>query len=107
MEAGKLEHEHADVRPEWFARLQECLGEQVGVQEMLIGLAGAGAKAGEMGKLFDRNGVGHLEGKLKTGRHLGNEVAEIICVREFVVGGVHANGFEHLGVFGQAVLFKA
>ena len=74
---------------------------------MFIEFAGAGTVARQVGEFLDGDFIGHLECELKIVRHLGDEAGEIFFVGKFVVGGVHANCLEGLGVFGQAIFLES
>ena len=86
-----------------FAWFEKRRREQVSVQVILIRLAGPCAETVEPGKLLNGERIGHLETESEIVRHLIGQPLQILGTRKIVVGRVHANGLEHLGVFGQAV----
>ena len=106
-EPGKLEHEDADFGADFFAWFQECVREEVGVEEVRVRVACFGAETGEIGKFLDGDGVGDLEAELKIVGHLISEFVEIIGAREIIVGGIDADGIEDFGVFAEAIPFEA
>jgi hypothetical protein len=44
---------------------------------------------------------------LEIVRHLCDEACEIFFVGKFVIGGVHANRLECLGIFGQTIFLES
>ena len=52
------------------------------------------------------DGVGHLQAELEVIRRLADHALQILDAGEGVVGGIDANGFKDLGVFGQAVTLE-
>ena len=86
-----------------LAGLQERLREQVGVEEVLVGLPGLLAETVQLGELLDGDGVGHLQAEQEVVRRLDDHAFQILLAGEGVVGGIDADGLEDLGVFGEAV----
>ena len=89
-----------------FAGLQERLREQIGVEEVLVGLPGLLAETVQLGKLLDRDGVGHLQAEQEVVRRLVDHAFQVLLAGEGVVGGIDADGLEDLGVFRQAVTLE-
>ena len=81
-------------------------GKQIGVKKVRISVPGFDAEAGEVGEFPHRDGVRDLEPKLKIIRHLIAEPVQILATRKGVEGGIHADGFENFGIFGQGLLLK-
>ena len=106
-EVRKLEHEQRDVRPERFAGIEKRRGEQVGVEKAVVRLAGPPAEAGQRGESFEGDRIRHLEGEEEVRRHLREQAFEVAALGEPVVGRVHADGLEDLGVFRQAEPLEA
>ena len=79
------------------------MGEQVGIQEILVWLPGAQAKPWQVREPLDRDLVRDLDAELKILRHVRNHASQIPVVGEFVIGGIDADRFEDFGVFGQAI----
>ena len=98
---GELEDQQADVRLELTARAEERRLEQAGIQEILIVRAGAQAEPRQVGKAFDGDAVGHLQGELEVRWHLGDKLVQKAAVGEFVVSRIHTDRLEHLRVFAQ------
>ena len=86
-----------------LARLQKRLREQIGVEEVLVGLPGLLPKAVEFRELLDCDGVGHLEAEQEIVRGLGDHAFQILLAGKGVVGGIDADGLEDLGVFRKRV----
>ncbi len=82
-----------------LARLQERLHEQVGVEEILVGLPGLLAEPVQLGIFLDGDGVGHLQAEQEVVRRLEDHALQILLAGEGVVGGINADGLEDLGVF--------
>ncbi len=89
-----------------MAGLQERLCEQIGVEEVLVGLPGLLAKTVELRKLLDSDGVGHLQPEQEVVRRLGDHTFQILRAGEGVVGGIDADRLEDLGVFREAVTLE-
>jgi hypothetical protein len=107
METRELEHQDADLRSNRLARLKKSAGESIRVQEVLVHGPLACAEARQVGEALDRDGVGHLEPEPEIRWHLRGQALEILAAGEGVVGRIHADGLEDLGVLGQAVLLEA
>src|SRR5580765_4554640 len=103
---GKLEHEQTNVLSERLASREETGREQIGVEEILVGLAGAKPETGKVGELLHRDLVGDFEGEEEIARHLGDHSFEVTVVGEFVVRSINADSLKDLGILGQAIPFE-
>jgi hypothetical protein len=63
-------------------------------------------EAEQIGKFLERDRIGHLEAKLEITGHGIRQLLQIFPPGEIVIGGVHANRFEHFGILGQAIALK-
>jgi hypothetical protein len=77
VEAGEFEHEQADFGADGLAGGEESFGEEIGIEEVGIGGAGLDAKAGQIRKLFDGDGVGDFEGEAEIIRGLGGQAGQV------------------------------
>lgn len=66
-EPRKLKHEEADIRADGFARVQERLREQAGVEKVLVRFACQVTEAIQVRDLLDRDGVGLWKGARTRG----------------------------------------
>src|SRR6185295_5802011 len=107
MKLRELNHEQADVLPERLAGLEECGREQVGVQKILVWLPSARPKSWQVREFLNGDLIGHFEREKEIGRHLRGQTFEVSLIRKSVVGGIDANRFEDLRVFGQTQFLKA
>ena len=106
VEPAELEHQQTDVVPERLTRFQERVNEQFGVEEVLVWLSRLHSETGQVGEPFQRDVVGHFEGEEEIARHLFDQSAQVFGGRKLVIGGIYADRFEDLRVFGEAVPFK-
>lgn len=90
-----------------FAWLQECFCEQCRVEEVLIRLPCQLAKPVQVGEFLNSDGVSNLQGELELVRRLVDQALQILLAREGVIGRIHADGFEDLGIFPQTVSVEA
>src|SRR6266567_2356152 len=78
-ETRELEHQHAHLLANVFARSEERRREQVGVEEIPIRLSGLCTETVEPGKLFDGKRIGHLEAESEIVRHLICQPLQILA----------------------------
>src|ERR1017187_131574 len=71
--------------------------------KVLVWLASTNSKARQIGKSLDRHCICHFEAELKIIGHCIHQFLQILATREIVIGGVHADGLEHSGVFTEAI----
>ena len=107
IEFRKLKEQQAHVLLERLTRFEEGLGEQVGIQEILVGLPGSESETRQVREFLDGDFISHFEGKLKVFRHLRNHPFNVMLIGKLVVGGIDADRIEDLGVFGQAIPVEA
>jgi hypothetical protein len=100
-EAREPEQEHALLVADGLAGLEERAREQLGVEEVGVGLTGLDAETVELGELLDGAGIGDFEAEPEIVGHLPGQSFAILAPREVVVDGVHADGLEHLGVYSS------
>src|SRR5579885_3156291 len=67
---GKLKHQKADMRADGFTRLQEHPLKHARVKKKVVRGTCTRPEARQVRELFQRNGVRHLESKLKISRNL-------------------------------------
>ncbi|MFM1945093.1 MAG: hypothetical protein RI897_4075 [Verrucomicrobiota bacterium] len=106
-EAGEFEDDEADLAADLGAGFEEARGEEVGVEEVGVGLAGARAEAFEVGEFADCDGVGDFESELEVWGDLFGEVGEVLGSGEVVISGVDTDCGEGFGIFREAVFFEA
>jgi len=61
----------------------------------------------EVRKLLKGDCVRHLEAKSEIVWNLIDQALEILPAWKIIIGGIHANAFENVGVFTQAVALKS
>ena len=98
----ELEDQQADVRLKLPARAEERRRKQAGIQEILIGSAGAPAKPRQVGKALDRDPVRHLEREQEIRRRLRDKLLQQAAVGKLVVSRIHADRLEHFRILRQA-----
>ncbi len=98
----ELKDEDADLVLHPVEGAEERLLEEVGIQEVLVGLASQSAKAREVGVVLDGDGVCDLEAKTERIRDLFAQAFEVLRGGKLVVAGIHADGWKYLCVFSQA-----
>jgi len=103
VEAAELEDEQPDVVPEGFTRFQEGPIEQLGVEEVLVRFPRLHSEAGQVGEPLQRDVVGHFETEEEIAGHLLNQTTQIFGGGKLVVGRIHADGFEHPGIFNETI----
>ena len=105
-EPGKLKHQQPDIGTDGFARLDERLHEQIGVEEINVCFTGLLAEPVQLGELLDGDGVGDLQAEQKVVRGLENHALQILLAGESVVGGIDTDRLEDLAVFRQAIALE-
>ena len=103
VKAAEFKNQQTDVVAEGFTRPQKRINKQLGVQEVVVRLPCLDAKTREIGEPLQRDVVGHFEGEQEIARHLLDQAGEVSLRRKLVVSGIHADGFEDLRVFGEAI----
>ena len=91
---------------ERLTRFQEGVNEQFGVEEVAVGFASLDAEARQVGEPLQRDVVGHFEGEEKIVRHFLNKARQIFGGGKLVVGRIHTDGFERLGILCQAIALE-
>ena len=98
----ELKEQHPKVRLKRLARAEERRGKEAGIEEILIGCAGAPAKPRQVGVVLDGDAVGHLEREPEIRGHLAGKPFEEMLIGKLVVSGINADRLEHLRIFRQA-----